>query len=132
MKYYYINENNEKVLSSNNFDNLVQFRDSEMSGFVVEAKDWDAAQAALNATKQYMTRDGVALVGSNLELIKSVYIQALTTPEFTYLMRNTFLNGEYGNDMDVYYSERNMQILARIATPAQREILGAYRENGYK
>jgi len=124
MKYYLI-INNEVAVSSNDFDSLVSLKDATMKGFVVEAKDWNAQKAAIEAMTVHMQKDGVILTGKNLDRIKRLGME-LSDAEFTYLMRHTFVNGEYGSDIDVFYSARNEYALARIATQEQKGILKAY------
>ena len=53
MKYYLI-INNEVAVSSNDFDSLVSLKDATMKGFVVEAKDWNAQKAAIEAMTVHM------------------------------------------------------------------------------
>lgn len=130
MKYSLI-RNNEIVASSNNFDSLVNLADRDMDGYVVETKDWEAQQKAIEANRVHMQKDGIKLTGENLVKIRRAGVK-LTNDEFIYLMRHTFVHGEYGADIDVFYSAVNQNHLAQLATPEQRKMLGQYiRKEAY-
>lgn len=123
MKYTLVSKDNEALVSSNNFDNLIDMADRDMDGSkVVETAAWREENARREAMNVHMQREGITFIGRNLRRIKTANLQ-LTNNEFVYLMRHTFLNGEYGCDMDVMQSEINWAQIARIATPDQREFM---------